>query len=459
MICKASFDPEDTMIKFPDAVKHLISALNAAGHEAYAVGGCVRDALLNKKPNDWDLTTSALPEEIKAVFPRERIIETGIKHGTVTVLVKGEPYEITTYRVDGEYTDHRRPDSVQFVKNLKEDLMRRDFTVNAMACHPETGLVDLFGGRDDLEKRIIRAVGEPEKRFEEDALRILRALRFASTYDFSIDEQTALAANRLRNTLENVSEERIFVELKKLLCGKGAERILCDYAEILFSVLPELKPMYGCGQNNPHHAYDVWTHTAKSVANVPAEAHFRLTMLLHDAGKPACKYVGEDGFDHFKGHPVVSRKIAEAVLLRLKSDKATMQLVSKLVQEHDLRVPAKPMNVRRQMARIGKDIFGMLIPVMRADSLAQNPAMHDEKIAYVDAIEREYASALRENACLCLQDMHISGKDLLALGLRGKIVGELLNDLLFDIIEGKVHNENAALIRRAEILSRQKAGK
>ena len=444
------------MIQFPSAVKHLIETLNKAGHEAYAVGGCVRDALLNKTPNDWDLTTSALPEEIKAAFPRERIIETGIKHGTVTVLVKGEPYEITTYRVDGEYTDHRRPDSVRFVKNLREDLMRRDFTVNAMACHPETGLVDLFGGREDLEKRIIRAVGEPEKRFEEDALRILRALRFASTYDFVIEEKTAEAAMSLKDTMKNVSEERIFVELKKLLCGKGAERILTEHAQILFSVLPELAPMYNCTQNNPHHAYDVWVHTAKSVASVPAEPFYRLTMLLHDAGKPACKYVGEDGFDHFKGHPVVSTKIAESVLLRLKSDKATIQLVSKLVKEHDLRVPAKSMNVRRQMARIGKDIFAMLINVMRADSLAQNPAMHDEKIAYVDAVEHEYNLAISENACLCLQDMNISGKDLLNIGLRGKIVGELLNDLLYDIIEGKVQNENSALIRRAEILAKQK---
>lgn len=304
------------MIEFPRPVVRLIRTLNEAGYEAYAVGGCVRDALLGRQPNDWDLTTSALPEQIKACFANRRVIETGIKHGTVTVLDGGVPYEITTYRLDGAYSDHRRPDSVEFVSDLKEDLRRRDFTVNAMACHPETGVVDLFGGQDDLRAGIIRCVGEPEHRFTEDALRILRALRFASTYDFAIAPATGRAALKLAPTLQNVSPERIFVELKKLLCGKGARRVLAEYSDILFTIFPALAPMRGCAQNNPHHAYDVWTHTLIALENAPADPVYRLTMLFHDSGKPAAHTVGEDGYDHFKGHPAISRNIAEAAPFR-----------------------------------------------------------------------------------------------------------------------------------------------
>ncbi|MBR3929837.1 MAG: CCA tRNA nucleotidyltransferase [Clostridia bacterium] len=439
------------MFKFPEAVLRIIRQLNDAGFEAYAVGGCVRDALLDKQPNDWDLTTSALPDEIKRVFKKERVIETGIQHGTVTVLINGEGYEITTYRVDGEYTDHRRPDSVHFVSNLKDDLMRRDFTVNAMAAHPNEGVIDLFGGKDDLKNGVIRAVGNPEMRFTEDALRILRAVRFASTYDFTIDEETALAANRLAPTLENVSEERIFVELKKLLCGKGAERILLDYPEIIFTVLPELKPMYKLPQINPHHVYDVWTHTVKTVAAAPSEPVYRLTMLLHDAGKPEKKTTDEKGVDHFIGHPVVSAAIAEKTLLRLKSDRATIQTVTKLVLEHDLRVPEKRINIRRQISRIGKDLFPMLTKVIRADFYGQNPEMLTEKLRYVDSLKREYECAIEENACLTLRDLLFTGRDLLQMGAKGKTVGIVLEKLLDDVIREKVQNETEALKKRAVI--------
>lgn len=437
------------MIQFPDAVKRIINTLNENGYEAYAVGGCVRDALIGKQPNDWDLTTSALPEQIKECFKNRRVIETGIKHGTVTVLMGGEQYEITTYRIDGEYTDHRRPDTVQFVSNLKDDLMRRDFTVNAMAAHPEEGVIDLFGGKSDLEKGIIRAVGNPETRFTEDALRILRAVRFASTYDFEIDPETASAASRLAPTLNNVSEERIFVELKKLLCGKGVERILLNHADIIFTVLWELKPMFGLKQVNPHHAYDVWTHTVKTVAAVPAEPVYRLTMLFHDAGKPEKKTTDEKGIDHFIGHPLASRDIAEKALLRLKSDKATIQTVTKLVLEHDLRVPEKRINIRRQISRIGKDLFPMLIQVIRADFMGQNPELLDEKMSYVHALKREYESAILENACLALSDMNLTGRDLMAIGAKGKTIGLILEKLLDDIIREKVENEKDALLKRA----------
>lgn len=440
------------MFQFPKAVERIIRALNGAGYEAYAVGGCVRDALLNKKPNDWDLTTSALPEEIKRVFTNERVIETGIKHGTVTLLIDGEGYEITTYRVDGEYTDHRRPDTVQFVNNLREDLMRRDFTVNAMAAHPEEGIIDHFGGKDDLKNGVIRAVGNPEMRFGEDALRILRAVRFASTYDFTIDDETANAANRLAATLENVSEERIFVELKKLLCGKGAERILLSYPKIIFTVLPELKPMHNLPQVNPHHAYDVWTHTAKTVAAAPADPVYRLTMLFHDAGKPEKKTTDEKGIDHFIGHPLSSAVIAEKILLRLKSDRATIQTVTRLVSEHDLRVPEKRINIRRQISRIGRDLFPMVVNVIRADFMGQNPALLSEKLSYAEALQQEYDAAIEEHACLSLRDMRITGSDLIDLGANGKTIGRILEKLLDDIICEKVKNEPQALKKRAQTL-------
>ena len=439
------------MLNFPKAVIRIIRMLNSAGFSVYAVGGCVRDALLNKQPNDWDLTTSAKPEEIKRVFKNERVIETGIQHGTVTVLMDGEGYEITTYRIDGEYTDHRRPDTVMFVDDLKEDLMRRDFTVNAMAAHPEEGVIDLFGGKEDLENRVIRAVGDPEMRFTEDALRILRAVRFASTYDFSIDEKTAKAALALAPTLENVSEERIFVELKKLLSGKGVERILLDYPGIIFTVLPELKPMHNLPQHNPHHAYDVWTHTVKTIAAAPNDPVYRLTMLFHDAGKPEKKTTDEKGVDHFIGHPLVSRDIAEKALLRLKSDKATIQTVTKLVLEHDLRVPEKRINIRRQISRIGKDLFPMLIEVIRADFRGQNPEMLEEKLSYTNSLAREYECAIEENACLTLADMKITGFDLMKVGAKGKTIGAILEKLLDDVIREKVENDPDALKKRAEM--------
>ncbi len=438
------------MIDFPKNALSLISALNAKGFEAYAVGGCVRDSLLSIKPNDWDFTTNALPEQIKECFAGYRVIDTGIRHGTVTVLSGGVPYEITTYRRDGEYSDHRRPDNVEFVSDLREDLERRDFTVNAMACHPDEGVIDFFGGRDDLRKGVIRCVGDPEKRFAEDALRILRAARFASTYDFNIDSDTARAAMRLLPTLDNVSPERVFVELKKLLCGKGVERVLTEYPQIVFRIFPELAEMQNFKQNNPHHAYDVWTHTVKSIANSPADPTYRLAMLFHDSGKPRAHTVGADGYDHFKGHPPISRDIAAKALERMKPDKATYNKVLLFVSEHDLRVPAKPQNVQAQMARLGADAFGELIHIMRADLRAQNPALRAEKEAYVDAIEREYRRAISENACVKIADLRINGNDLKRLGLKGAEIGRTLGELLNRVICGRVNNERESLLRDAE---------
>lgn len=442
------------MFEFPRPVTELIEALNRAGYEAYAVGGCVRDALLGIDPNDWDLTTSATPEQVKAVFARSRVIETGMKHGTVTVMKGGVPYEITTYRKDGAYTDHRRPDHVDFVSDLKEDLMRRDFTVNAMACHPQTGLVDLFGGQEDLKSGVIRCVGVPDHRFNEDALRILRAARFASAYDFDIEPATAEAALRLAPTLTNVSPERIFVEIKKLLCGKGVRRVLTKFPEILFTVFPELADMRFCAQNNPHHAYDVWTHTVLTIENAPADPAYRLAMLFHDAGKPACKTVGADGYNHFKEHPAVSARIAETALLRLKPDKATYSFVLSLVREHEIRIPAERVSVKRAMARVGSELFEALLPVLRADLRGQNPAMRAEKERYADDLERVFREIRAQNACVRVSDLAVGGNDLSAIGIHGPEIGRTLKALLDLVVSEEIENAPDALLRAARDMAR-----
>ncbi|MBR4235568.1 MAG: phosphohydrolase [Clostridia bacterium] len=437
-------------MRIPEDVLYIIHRLEESGYEAYTVGGCVRDALIGLEPHDWDITTSALPEEMQACFSSLRTIETGLKHGTLTVMLHGKGYEVTTYRVDGTYSDHRRPDSVRFVRELSMDLARRDFTVNAMATRDGVEIIDLYGGRDDLKNGVIRCVGVPEGRFGEDALRILRALRFASVYDFRIEEGTSRAAFSLKDTLSNVSAERIFTELKKLLCGKGAERILLNYPEIIFTILPELSPMLTCSQNSPHHAYDVWTHTAKTVGFAPADSVYRLTMLFHDSGKPKAHTVGDDGLDHFRQHQLYSRDIAETCLLRLKSDTNTLRSVCRLVLEHDLRLPATERAVKEQMIRLGSDFFMSLFPVFRADLLAQNPALVPEKAAHVDALEKIARKLIDKNAPLSLSALAVNGNDLASVGIRGKAAGETLKMLLNEVAFDGLPNEKSTLLKRAQ---------
>ena len=294
------------MLQLPQGARYVMARLEESGYQAYAVGGCVRDSLLGRAPKDWDICTDALPEDMQRIFRCDHLIETGLKHGTLTVMKGGEPYEVTTFRVDGEYTDHRHPDGVHFVTEVREDLARRDFTVNAMAWNPKTGVVDAFGGREDLARGVIRCVGDAETRFGEDALRIMRALRFASVYGFAIEEETARAIHRLKDTLQDVAAERIRVELAKLLCGQGAGQILREYSDVLFAILPQLAAMHGFDQHTPYHAYDVWEHTVRAVESVPANEVLRLTMLLHDSGKPAAFTVDENGVGHAHGHQMES---------------------------------------------------------------------------------------------------------------------------------------------------------
>ncbi len=445
------------MIHMPRGAAFVIDRLKQHGRQGYVVGGCVRDSLLGRTPKDWDICTDALPEELQRIFADQHVIETGLKHGTLTVMYEHEPYEVTTFRVDGEYTDHRHPDEVHFVKNVVDDLSRRDFTVNAMAWNPETGLVDAFSGQQDLAAGLIRCVGEAEKRFGEDALRIMRALRFASTYGFAIEQETQAAIHRLKDTLCDVAAERIRVELAKLLCGKGAGSILREYRDVIFAILPQLAPMDGFDQRTPHHAYDVWEHTVRAVENAPETETLRLTMLLHDAGKPAAFTVDEQGVGHAWGHQKGSVQIAAEVLADLKVDNATRDRVLLLVEHHDWPLSTDRKLLKRRLNRFGEEALFQLIDVQRADAMGKGTVPPEEIEAQTDAIRQALSALIAENPCVTLKDMAVNGRDLMAEGIRGKALGEMLQWLLDEVIAERLVNEREALLAAAR-LHRDAAG-
>ncbi len=439
----------------PSPVKTALSRLNAAGFEAYIVGGCVRDFLLGKQPQDFDLTTSALPEETARLFSDFRVIETGLRHGTVTVLIDKMPLEITTFRTEGGYSDHRRPDAVRFVSNLREDLSRRDFTVNAMAYNPRTGLVDLFGGRADLAAGLIRCVGDPARRFQEDALRIMRAVRFASQLGFTVEAETKAAAFSAAPLLRCISAERLCAELLKLLCGSHVRPVLLEYVEILGVFLPELLPMVGCSQDNPHHIYDVFTHSAVAVENVPARPHLRLAALLHDLGKPACRSYDEKGIGHFYGHGDVSLRLSEEILSRLRLDNAAREKICLLVKYHDSGIQDTERAVKRWLSRLGPDLFFDLLALKRGDNLAQAPQYRD-RLVLLSRLENLAQDIIAAGACFALRDLAVNGSDLLSLGYApGPALGRALDSLLADVIDGALPNEKQALLSRARKLLKQ----
>lgn len=442
----------------PKNVDTAINLLQSAGFEAYAVGGCVRDSLLGKTPNDWDITTSAKPEDMKSVFAEFHCIDTGIKHGTVTVVIDGEPLEITTFRLDGEYEDNRHPKSVTFTSNLGADLGRRDFTVNAMAYSKMTGTVDLFGGQNDLKNGIIRCVGDPDRRFNEDALRILRALRFASALDFEIEEKTAQSLLKNRALLGNISEERIAKELLKLVCGKGAKRILTDFAPVLFEILPELQPMYKNSHDNPHHCYDIYEHTLIAVESIDPEPTLRFAMLLHDCGKPAVKKFDENGVAHFYGHQRISAEISAQILARLKVSNKFRDEILFLVSNHDRwELYENTEKMPRYLSKFGLDGVLNLLKVMRADVLAQSPEYRYrlDQIADAEEIAKNLAA---QKPCLSLSELQINGRTLMDIGIpQGRKLGAVLAQLLDEVIDGVTKNTQEALTTRArEIYSEMK---
>ena len=442
----------------PKNVDIAINLLQSAGFEAYAVGGCVRDSLLGKTPNDWDITTSAKPEDMKSVFADFHCIDTGIKHGTVTVVIDGEPLEITTFRLDGEYEDNRHPKSVTFTSDLGADLGRRDFTVNAMAYSKMTGTVDLFGGQNDLKNKIIRCVGDPDRRFNEDALRILRALRFASALDFEIEEKTAQSLLKNRALLGNISEERIAKELLKLVCGKGAKRILTDFAPVLFEILPELQPMYKNSHDNPHHCYDIYEHTLIAVESIDPEPTLRFAMLLHDCGKPAVKKFDENGVAHFYGHQRISAEISAQILARLKVSNKFRDEILFLVSNHDRwELYENTEKMPRYLSKFGLDGVLNLLKVMRADVLAQSPEYRYRLDQIADA-EETAKNLAAQKPCLSLSELQINGRTLMDIGIpQGRKLGAVLAQLLYEVIDGVTKNTQEALTTRArEIYSEMK---
>lgn len=440
----------------PKNVDTAINLLQSAGFEAYAVGGCVRDSLLGKTPNDWDITTSAKPEDMKSVFADFHCIDTGIKHGTVTVVIDGEPLEITTFRLDGEYEDNRHPKSVTFTSNLGADLGRRDFTVNAMAYSKKTGTVDLFGGQNDLKNKIIRCVGDPDRRFNEDALRILRALRFASALDFEIEEKTAQSLLKNRALLGNISEERIAKELLKLVCGKGAKRILTDFAPVLFEILPELQPMYKNSHDNPHHCYDIYEHTLIAVESIDPEPTLRFAMLLHDCGKPAVKKFDENGVAHFYGHQRISAEISAQILARLKVSNKFRDEILFLVSNHDRwELYENTEKMPRYLSKFGLDGVLKLLKVICADVLAQSPEYRYRLDQIADAEEIAKNLAVQK-PCLSLRELQINGRTLMDIGIpQGRKLGAVLAQLLDEVIDGVTKNTQEALTTRAREIYRE----
>ena len=434
----------------PAPVQTALNMLCGAGYEAFIVGGCVRDALRGAEPHDWDCTTNAKPDEICACFRDFHVIETGLQHGTVTVVIEHFPIEITTYRIDGVYADHRRPDSVTFTDSLTDDLARRDFTVNAMAYHPERGLIDPYGGADDLQAKIIRCVGSPHDRFDEDGLRILRAMRFASVLDFTIEKDTADAVHTQKTLLHHISAERIDTELTKLLCGIGAERVLTDFSDVLFTVLPELEPMHGFDQQNPHHDYDVYAHTLKAVAACPPEPILRWAALLHDSGKPHTFTKDERG-GHFYGHAAVSKEIARRALNAMKCDRKRHDRVILLVEKHDMVMNGTAKQLKRIVRQIGDEAAEQLLLLHKADVTAQAACHRAERIEESDRLLQMLAELRAENACMSLKQLAVTGGDLLAAGIpQGKTIGETLNRLLESVIEGDLPNEHDALLAAAK---------
>ena len=433
-------------IQLPEKVKVIIQTLEAACYEAYAVGGCVRDSVLGRIPADWDITTSALPEQVKELF--HRTIDTGIEHGTVTVMMDKEGFEVTTYRIDGEYRDHRHPEQVNFTGELKEDLRRRDFTINAMAYNDRCGMVDAFGGIEDLKHGVIRCVGVAGERFEEDALRILRAVRFAAQLGFEIEKETADAARALAGNLKDISAERIQTELVKLLVSPHPEMLRTAYElGITRVVLPEFDVMMETPQHHPHHMYSVGEHTLKALEFTDPEKVLRLSVLFHDFGKPQTRTT-VDGVDHFHGHANVSAQETVRIMRRLKFDNATMDQVKRIVLYHDARPQPDERQIRRLLHRAGEDIFPGLFQVMGADILAQSEYRKIEKLVNLERVHQVYDEILKRKDCISLKNLQVTGKDLIAAGMEpGKKIGEILNQMLEDVLETPEHNEREYLLK------------
>ncbi len=437
------------MIAFllPDAVSGIISTISRAGYQAYIVGGCVRDAFLGVTPQDYDLTTDATPDTICRLFADCQLALTGLKHGTVTVIIDAIPYEITTFRTESGYADHRHPDSVAFSRSLTDDLSRRDFTVNAMAYSPRTGLVDPYDGQADLQARLIRCVGDPDKRFNEDALRIIRALRFAAVLDFTIDDATAAAIHRNRTLLTSIAAERISAETNKLLTGARPAALLDQFKDVLAVFIPEIEVMFDYDQHNIHHCYDLWHHTLAVVDNTEPDLALRWAGLLHDAGKPACQFTDAKGYSHFPGHPRISEHIARTVLTRLHNANWLISQVGMLIRYHDcLLKPLPQADLAAVLSGLGsRPMFEKLLQLAAADNLAQQPAFY-HPAAYWEQLKQSADQLYSQNLPFTVNDLDIDGTQLQQLGYQGRQIGLKMKELLQAVLSGQTANENKALL-------------
>jgi len=441
------------MAFLPKEVDTVIAALQGAGYSPYLVGGCVREMLRGKTPSDYDMTSDAPPQAVLRIFGKNAH-PTGLQHGTVTVVSGGLAIELTTMRCDGAYKDNRHPDSVTFGTSIEEDLARRDFTVNAIAMAPDGTLVDPYGGQKDLKAKILRCVGEPKRRFEEDALRILRLVRFCSVLGFSAEEETARAAHEARGLLDRIAHERVYAELNKLLLGENVGETLLAFPNILGVPLPEILPCVGFEQRNPHHCFDVWGHTARAVAAVPARRELRWTMLFHDLGKPHCMTIDENGVGHFYGHTAISAKIAENIMARLHFEKALRDRIGAQLECFDDMFPPERAALHREMARRGREATADLLLTKRADNAAKAPAGLARAQAPWLAAQKVYDELIAENACCTVRELSIGGEDLAALGYHGREIGTVLARLLDEVAAEKLENTREALAGRAQRLWR-----
>ncbi len=438
------------VVKLPDKVKYIINRLTKNGYEAFAVGGCVRDVILGREPSDWDITTSATPGQIKSVF--NRTIDTGIEHGTVTVMVDHEGFEVTTYRIDGEYRDGRHPDSVEFTPDIKEDLKRRDFTINAMAYNEEKGIVDEFGGVEDLKHGIIRCVGDARARFNEDALRILRAVRFAAQLGFDIEDSTAEAVKELASNLQQISRERICTELDKMLKSPNPDMMGKAYElGITKWIMPEFDTMMETEQKSIYHMYNVGEHTLHVLKNIEPDHYLRWAALLHDVGKPSKQTVGKDGNHHFYGHGEAGAEMTVKILRGLKMDNRTIKIVSSLVKYHDCRIGNSKVDVRRAIVMTGPELFPMLLKLKWADLAGKSKYSKDNTTPVLTDIQNIYEEIIRDKDCISMKDMAVNGKDIIALGVeRGSDVGNVLGKLFDIVIENPDMNNKELLLEEAK---------
>lgn len=425
-------------IQLPPSAALVLERLHQAGFAAYVVGGCVRDSLLGRTPGDWDITTDALPEQVHKALAPLPVLDTGLAHGTVTAVIHRQRLEITTFRVDGAYHDHRRPDSVTFTRELRDDLARRDFTVNAMAYAPGERLADPFGGQADLQQGLLRAVGDADARFQEDALRILRGLRFAAVLGFSVEEETAAAMHRQKDLLLQLAPERIQAELCSLLTARQATEVLRQYRDIFAVILPEIAPMFDFDQRNRHHIYDVWEHTLHAFAAVPENLALRLAMLLHDSGKPACFSLDAAGSGHFYGHPGVSARLAEQALVRLRFPSELTGQVVRLIALHDSDLLPTEKSLLRWLRRLGEDDLRLLLQVKRGDNRGQSPVF--DRSEQYDTVERLLDELLSREPCFSRAQLAVRGGDVLALGLSGPDIGKALDWLVEQVISGALPN-------------------